>query len=138
MSAHPPPPLTSSADSGAPGPSLSDKPTDKPQDRGPVTLGMGLGAFEPFLRESIEDMRALKATRDAALEELKRSEITPGQKRWGEQVRHYFTGERDLWAARANQGIAKVRKLTFPSRNRRTGVDTMAETIAIPRTPSGN
>jgi len=94
---------------------------------------MGLGAFEPFLRESIEDMRALKAARDAALEELKRTEITPGQKRWGEQVRHYFTGERDLWAARANQGIAKVRKLTFPTRNRRTGVDTMAETVAIAR-----
>jgi hypothetical protein len=106
-------------------------------DRGPVTLGMGFGAFEPFLRESIEDMKAMKAKRDAALEELERSKITPGEKHWGEQVRRYFTGERDLWAARANQGIAKVRKLTRPSRNRRTGVDTLAEAILIAREYKG-
>jgi hypothetical protein len=55
-------------------------------------------------------MKSMKAMRDAAIEE--RSKITPGEKRWGEHVRHYFTGERDLWAARANQGIAKVRRMT--------------------------
>lgn len=62
------------------------------------------------MRESYEDMKSMKAMRDAAIEE--RSKITPGEKRWGEHVRHYFTGERDLWAARANQGIAKVRRMT--------------------------
>jgi hypothetical protein len=107
------------------------------KDNGTTYMASGFGAFEPFLRESIEDMRALKAKRDAAIEELERSKITPGEQRWGEQVRHYFTGERDLWAARANQGIAKVRKLTFPSRNRRTGVDQLAEAIAIAREYKG-
>jgi hypothetical protein len=118
--------------------SVPDKSADQPQDRGPVTLGMGLGAFEPFLRESIEDMRALKAARDAALEELERSKITTGEKRWGERVRHFFTATRDLWAARSNQGIAKVRKLTYQYRNRRTGVDTSAEAMAIAREFKGN
>lgn len=104
-----------------------------PASTGPTYVGGGLGAFEPFLRESIEDMKSLYAQREAALEELKRSEITPGEKHWGDRVRHYFTSERDLWAARANQGIAKARKLTFASRNRRTGVDQKAEAVTIAR-----
>lgn len=113
-------------------------PKTTPSENSSVYLGSGLGAFEPFLRESLEDMKALKAKRDAAIEELERTKITEGEKRWGEQVRHYFTGERDLWGARANQGIAKVRKLTSGSKNRRTGVDTMAEAIAIAREFKGN
>jgi hypothetical protein len=96
-------------------------------------MGAGLGAFEPFLRESIEDMRAMKLKRDAAIEALERSKITKNQWTWGEQVRRYFTSERDVWAARANQGIAKVRKLTLPSKNRRTGVDLTAEAVTIAR-----
>jgi hypothetical protein len=136
-----PPPAISASSSAAPvasEPKPADKPADKPQDRGPVTLGSGLGAFEPFLRESIEDMKALKATRDAALEELERSKITPGEKDWGGRVRHFFTATRDLWGARANQGIARVRKLTYQYRNRRTGVDSTAEAMAIAREFRGN
>jgi hypothetical protein len=131
-------PETGGAKTEVPEADLNVPPAPESKSSGGTTLGAGLGAFEPFLRESIEDMRALKAKRDAAIEELERSKITPGEKRWGEQVRHYFTGERDLWAARANQGIAKVRKLTFPSRNRRTGVDQLAEAIAIAREFKGN
>jgi hypothetical protein len=136
-----PPESGRSSGGGVPASSVTErteKPADRPRDRGPVTLGMGLGAFEPFLRESIEDMRALKATRDAALEELERSKITNGEKQWGARVRHFFTATRDLWGARANQGIAKARKLTYASRNRRTGVDTMAEAVAIAREFKGN
>ena len=116
--------------------------THEPEPRkpsGPVTLGSGLGAFEPFLRESFEEMRALKEKRDAALEELERSKITPGEKNWGRQVLHFFTGERDLWGARANQGIAKARKLTIRSRARSgesAGVDTDAEAVSLMRESS--
>lgn len=94
-----------------------------------VTLGSGLGAFEPFLRESYEDMKALKAKRDAAIEELERSKITPGERNWGDRVRQFFTGERDLWGARANQGIAKVRKLTYASRNRTRRSETRKRVV---------
>ena len=113
--------------------------THEPEPRkpsGPVTLGSGLGAFEPFLRESFEEMRSLKEKRDAAIEELERSKITPGEKNWGRQVLHFFTGERDLWGARANQGIAKARKLTIRSRARSgesAGVDTDAEAVSLMR-----
>lgn len=122
-----------------PGGSDSSLAADKPADKagtGSTYLGSGLGAFEPFLRDSVEEMRALKAKRDAAIEELERSKITPGEKKWGDKVLHFFTGERDLWAARANQGIAKARKLTIGSRERsgpQAGVDTDAEAVAIMR-----
>jgi hypothetical protein len=74
----------------------------------------------------------MKAKRDAALEELERSKITPGEKRWGEQVRHFFRGERDLWAARTNQGIAKIRKTLGVAKDKR-GVDTKAVVATIAR-----
>lgn len=117
-------------------PAAEYKPEREPAP--PQYLGMGFGALEPYLRESIEDMRALKAQRDAAIEELERSKIVPGEKHWGDRVRQFFTSERDLWGARANQGIAKVRRLTYSSRNRRTGVDLKAEAIAIAREFKGN
>ena len=114
-----------------PGGSSSSVPPKPPG--GPVYMGSGLGAFEPFLRESIEDMRALAATRHAAIAELKKTDPSVPERHWGERVRHFFTSVRDLWAARANQGIAQVRKLTYSSRNRRTGVDGLAEAITIAR-----
>lgn len=98
----------------------------------PLTLGSGLGALEPFLRESIEDTKALIAQRAAAKAQLERSKSTPGEKNWGDQVRHFFTGERDLWIARANQGISKVRKILGVQKARR-GVDTNAVVATLAR-----
>ena len=77
----------------------------------PVTLGSGLGAFEPYFRESVEEMRALKAKRDEALAELERTKANPEQEKFGEGTIQYFIGERDLWAARTNQILEKARKL---------------------------
>lgn len=128
-----PPAGTSPAQGAQPTATPPPAPPPVKAPSGPVTMGAGLGAFEPFLRESIEDMRAMKVKRDAAIEALERSKITKNQWTWGEQVRRYFTSERDVWTGRANQGIAKVRKLTLPSKNRRTGVDLAAEAVAIAR-----
>jgi hypothetical protein len=120
-----------SGGSGTEPPSPAETRGERPKSgSGSVTPGSGLGAFEPFLRESIKDMKALKAKRDAAIAELKRSEITPGEKGWGAQARHFFTGERDLWGARANQGIAKIRKVLGVAKDKR-GVDQNAVVATI-------
>jgi hypothetical protein len=64
---------------------------------------------KPAFLNPFGEAAALKAKRDAALAEIKESQATPGQKRFGQKVSEYFTGERDLWGAKINQAIARER-----------------------------
>jgi len=127
----------------------SVEPTPEPRKpSGSVTLGSGLGALQPVyermvegLRESTEEVKALIAKREAGLEALERSKITPRDMSFAKAIRHYFTGERDFWAARANQVIAQARALTSGSREKsgkRAGIDTDAEAVTIMRQFKGN
>ena len=74
-------------------------------------MASGLGGFEPFFRESIDEMQAKATKRAAMLDALKKAESTPGQKNVGQRVIQWFTGERDLWGTRVNQTINRVRKM---------------------------
>ncbi len=78
---------------------------------GSTTMGSGLGALDPFLREAFGEMKDLKDKRDAALKELERAKATPGEQKFGQKVIEHFTAERDLWGARVNQAIEKLRRL---------------------------
>ena len=85
--------------------------TGKTGGTGSVTLGSGLGSFEPYLRDAFGEMKDLKAKRDAALAELEKAKASPQEQQFGQRVTEAFTGERDLWAARVNQAIEKLRKI---------------------------
>ena len=89
-------------------------PGTKTRGDGSVVLGSGLGAIEPFIRESIEEGNKLKAKRDAAQAALDAAKSTSEQKHAGELARAYFTSERDLWGARINQVVDKVKRLLVP------------------------
>jgi hypothetical protein len=64
-----------------------------------------------IFRADLKEMQALKAKRDASLEALGKSKETPEDKAFGEKVIAYFSAERDTWAARVNQVMARLRKL---------------------------
>jgi len=92
-----------------------------------------LGALQPVyeravasMRESAEEMKALKQKREEALDALKASETTPEQKQHGAIVRRYFTGERDVWGARVNQAIERLRKLV-PDRTEQEALSLMRD-----------
>jgi hypothetical protein len=84
---------------------------DRPSD---LFFGSGLGALEPLFREAKAEGDALRVKRNEALKAAKAAEATPGETHAGEAIRHYFTSERDLWAARANQAIDVVTRKILP------------------------
>lgn len=75
-----------------------------------VTLGAGLGALDPMLRESVAEMKAAYDKKQAMEEAMKKAESTPGQKRWGHELLTYITGEKDWWKTRGNQVIEKLNR----------------------------
>jgi hypothetical protein len=86
-----------------------------------------LGALEPLFREAKEQGDALRRSRDAALKAAKVAQGTPEEKQAGEKVRTYFTAERDLWAARANQALDIVARKVLPKIQDREAVGIMRE-----------
>lgn len=105
-------------------------PTDTEGQPGPLpaaTLGSGLGAFEPFFRESIAEGNALLVKRRAAVEAMKAREGTPEQKSAGQALRQWFTGERDWWSTRVNQAVDRVSRLFTPDVQTREAVGMMRE-----------
>lgn len=112
----PRPQATEAAGAEAPADRL---PVDEPTRTGEpsVTYGSGLGALEPFLRESVSEVKALKAKRDAALAELEKTKTTPAQQDFGQKTLQYFTGERDVWGARVNQAVDKLKRLVPDSKD---------------------
>ena len=92
-----------------------------------TTLGGGLGAFEPFFRESREEGRALLEKRRAAMKAVDARAGTPEQQKAGEAMRHWFTGERDLWSTRVNQAIDRASRLFTPDAKTREAVGIMRE-----------
>ena len=71
----------------------------------------GTSLVGSILKADAKEALALKAKRDAALAEVEKAKGTPGEQRFGQKTIHYFTGERDLWSARVNQVIARLRKM---------------------------
>lgn len=92
-----------------------------------TTLGAGLGAFEPFFKESIEEGNALRAKRKAAMDALDARAGTPEQAKAGEALRQWFTGERDTWSTRVNQAIDRASRLFTPDVRTREAVGIMRE-----------
>ena len=86
-----------------------------PPAPGPVTQFLkeetGTSLVGAILKADAKEALALKAKRDAALGEMEKAKATPGQQKFGEKTIQYFTGERDLWGARVNQVIGRLRKL---------------------------
>ncbi len=76
-----------------------------------VTLGGGLGSFAPFFKEDFAQMRSMIELQKAAKAEIEKSKTNPEQRKFGDKVIHYFTGERDAWGTKVNQIIDKLRKL---------------------------
>ncbi|HTB10929.1 MAG TPA: DNA translocase FtsK [Bryobacteraceae bacterium] len=98
----------------------------KPVDTG-TTLGSGLGAFEPFFRDSIDEGKALLAKRQAAQAAMKATAGTPAERQSGEANRQWYTGERDWWQTRVNQAIDRSEKLFTPDVKTREAVGIMRE-----------
>jgi broad specificity phosphatase PhoE len=71
----------------------------------------GTSLVGSILKADAKEALALKAKRDAALAEVEKAKGTPGEQKFGQKTIHYFTGERDLWGARVNQVIARLRTL---------------------------
>jgi len=92
-----------------------------------TTLGGGLGAFEPFFRESMDEGRALLAKRRAAMQALDARSGTPEQQKAGEAMRQWFTGERDLWSTRVNQALDRASRMFTPDVKTREAVGIMRE-----------
>ncbi len=69
------------------------------------------GGFESYVRNAFGEMKDLKDKRDLAQAELERTKATPGDQEFGRRVIESFTGERDLWAARVNQAVEKLRRI---------------------------
>jgi hypothetical protein len=90
-------------------------------------FGSGLGALEPLFRAAKAEGDALRVQRNEALEAAKKAEATPGEKNAGLAIRHYYTAERDLWAARSNQAIDIVDRKVLPKVQQREAVWIMRE-----------
>ena len=98
-----------------------------------VYFGTGLGALEPLFRQTKAEGDRLRLARNAALEAAKAAQASPAEKKAGEAVRSYFTAERDLWAARANQALDIVTRTVLPKLQDREAVGIMREFKAKPR-----
>lgn len=83
----------------------------QPQPDGATYAASGLGGFEPFIGESVREMRELAEKRRTMLEELEKAKTTPGQASVGQRIIQWFTGERDVWGLRVNQAVARARKI---------------------------
>ena len=94
---------------------------------GPVTLGSGLGAFEPLFTESLAQARDLAHKRAAAKAAMDKVATTPEQQHAGEEARYYFNSENDLWAARANQVFDTGKRKLVPETLRREAVGIYRE-----------
>ncbi len=99
----------------------------------PVVMGMGLGALQPHfdaavatLKGDVEATKALIAKRDVALAALKAAQSTPTEKDAGQKILQYFTGERDVWGARMNQVMEKLRKVV-PDHTEQEGLSLMRD-----------
>jgi len=114
------------AESHPPAPS----PPRQPQES--VTLGSGLGALEPFFRESVEEGNALRAKREAAVQAMKARAGTPGEQRLGEATRQWFTGMRDLWSTKVNQAIDRSSRVYAPDVVTREAIGMMREFVYRP------
>ncbi len=94
-------------------PALGEEP-EKPAT-GPIKEFLGDETGTSFvgamLRADVEEMRALKAKRDAAIAELERAKETPEQMKVGQATLRSFLAERDVWGARVNQVIGRLRKM---------------------------
>lgn len=81
------------------------------------------GAFKPsFVKQvakgvvdeithGFDEMKALKNKRDIAMKALEDAKTKPDDARFGQKVIEAYTGERDLWEARVNQAIEKLRRI---------------------------
>ena len=110
-------------------PELKDIPPDSPKGNKPTDtyFGSGLGALEPLFRTAKEEGDALRVKRNEALKAAKAAMATPGEQHAGEAVRAYFTAERDLWGARANQAIDIVTRKVLPKIEDREALGIMRE-----------
>ncbi|HLI85767.1 MAG TPA: hypothetical protein VKV17_17770 [Bryobacteraceae bacterium] len=73
--------------------------------------GVPLDVVGAIFKADLKEMLALKQKRDESLAALEKAKETPEEKRFGQKVIPYFTGERDMWSARVNQAMARLRKL---------------------------
>jgi broad specificity phosphatase PhoE len=95
----------------------SAAPAPQPAARGPVdpfaTMhgGIPLDVVAAIFRADIGEMKALWEKRRQALAELEKSKETPAETEFGRKVISYFVGERDVWGARVNQVMARLRKI---------------------------
>jgi broad specificity phosphatase PhoE len=71
----------------------------------------GTSLVGAILKADLEEALALKAKRDAALVEAEKAQATPGEQKFGQKTIEWFTGERDIWGARVNQVIDRLRTL---------------------------
>lgn len=111
----------------APGPEPASAPPEHSTKSDGVYYGSGLGAFEPLFREAKAEGDALRLRRNEALAAAKAAKDSPEEQRAGEKVRSYFTAERDLWAARANQAIDVVTRKFVPKIEDREALGIMRE-----------
>ena len=69
------------------------------------------GSFNPrFMQESTEEMRAKYNMCKEGLKALEAAEASPMQKNWGQRAIEWFSGERNVWVARVNQEILRIKK----------------------------
>lgn len=73
--------------------------------------GLPLDVIGSIFKADAREAMELAAKRNAALKELERAKASPEEKKFGQRVLEYFTGERDLWATRVNQAVERLRKL---------------------------
>ncbi len=96
-------------------------------------LGSGLGALQPHfdaamaaIKNDVEATKALIAKRNIALEALEKAQSTPAEKDAGQKILQYFTGERDVWGAKINQVLDRVKKLV-PDHTEQEGLSLMRD-----------
>jgi hypothetical protein len=76
-----------------------------------VTLGTGLAAIDPYLKDAWGEMRDMAVSRKRAMDELEKVKATPENMKFGQAVLENFVGERDWWGTRVNQAMERVRKV---------------------------
>jgi hypothetical protein len=108
--------------------SLFDEPEEEQGSLFQAFIGeeTGTSLVGRIFRADYAEMKAVKAKRDAAMAELERAKVSPEEKRFGQKVIAYFTGERDLWAARVNQVMGRLRTLV-PDSTEQEGLSLMRD-----------
>ncbi len=106
--------------------SKADHPPEVSKADDGVYFGSGLGVLG-FFREAKAEGDALRLKRNAALDALKAAKAKPEQMKAGEKTRAWFTSERDLWAARANQALDIVSRYVLPKLQDREALGIMRE-----------